>query len=101
MLRTYMQYEPLKAFAISGLVLLGLGAVFGVRVLLHYTSTGMVSPLLPSAILAAVAGIIGLQLIILGLVGEVIARHREMTEEALYRLKRFESSLQIEDRTER
>lgn len=99
MLRTYMQYEPLKTFSIAGLIFLALAFLFGIRVLVHYTTTGMVSPFLPSAIVAAVAGIIGLQFIILGLVGEVIARNRELTEEALYRLKKLESDLRLEDDT--
>ena len=100
MLRTYMHYEPLRTFAIIGLTFILLGLIFGSRVLFHFSSTGMVTPFIPSAIVAAVSGIIGLQLIVLGLVGEVLARNRELTEEALYRLRRLEMDGRLKSITE-
>ena len=86
-----MRYEPLKTFAVAGLGFILLASVFGARVLIQFASTGAVSPYLPSAIVAAVAGIIGIQLIVLGLVGEVLAGNRELAEEALYHLRKRES----------
>jgi glycosyltransferase involved in cell wall biosynthesis len=85
---TYRYYYPLRFFgAIGGfLILLGLG--FGIRVLVHFADTGMVTPYLPSAVLASLLMTIGLGTTALGLFVHMLNSQRRLTEEILYRLRK-------------
>jgi glycosyltransferase involved in cell wall biosynthesis len=87
-LRTYLYYKPLRTFSYIGGIIFIAGLLVGVRVLLHFLLTGHVSPYYPSAILTAVLMIIGFQIIMLGLLADVMDRNRRLQEEILYRLKR-------------
>jgi len=86
-LRTYLHYRPLRTFAILGGILILIGLIIGLRVLIHFLLTGFVSPYIPSTILSAIFIIIGFQVIILGLLADLVARNRRMMEEILYKLK--------------
>lgn len=85
---TYRDYHPLKFFSGIGgaFILIGLG--FGIRVIVHFSQTGMVSPYLPSAILASLLIIVGLGTIALGTFAHMLNSQRLLNEEMLYRLKR-------------
>jgi len=87
-LRTYRDYRPLRTFLFIGGLLSILGLVVGFRVLIHYLLTGMVTPYLPSAILTAVLLIVGFQIVVLGLVADMVGADRKLMEEILYRLKK-------------
>jgi len=89
-IRTYRDYHPLKVFLSIGFVFLLAGLAFGVRVLLHFFKTGMVSPYLPSAVLSVVLIVVGTLSIILGLIADMLKMQRLLMEEILYRLKRRE-----------
>jgi hypothetical protein len=89
--RTYRDYHPLKVFLSIGSVFLIVGLLFGVRVLLHYFKTGMVTPYLPSAVVSVVLIIIGTLSIILGLIADMLKMQRLLQEEILYRLKKAET----------
>ncbi len=84
---TYRDYHPLKFFLIIGGVLVIIGLGFGVRILVHFSQTGMVSPYIPSAILASFLMIIGLSTIALGIFIHMINSQRRLIEEILYRMK--------------
>lgn len=88
MLSTYRDYHPLKFFGSIGgtLILVGLG--FGVRVIVHFIQTGMVSPYVPSAILSSLLIIIGLGTIALGTFAYMLSSQRRINEEILYRLRK-------------
>lgn len=85
---TYRDYYPLKFFSFIGgfFALLGLG--FGIRVLVHFSQTGMVSPHLPSAILASLLMTLGLGTMALGIFVHMLNSQRRLNEEILYRLKK-------------
>lgn len=85
---TYRDYYPLKFFSSIGgfLILIGLG--FGIRVLVHFSQAGSVSPYLPSAILASLLIIIGQGVIALGIFANMLSKQRLLNEEILYRLKK-------------
>jgi hypothetical protein len=83
-LATYLNYKPLKVFFFIGGFLIFIGLVFGTRVLVHFMSTGMVAPYVPSAILSALLLIIGFQVMIIGMIAELIKRNRLVQEELLY-----------------
>ena len=85
MLKGYLNYKPLKVFAgLGSLFFLG-GFVAGLRVLVHYFNTGVVTPFLPTAILSAVLMIVGFQIIVIGLLADMIKTNRLIEEELLYR----------------
>jgi len=87
-IRSYRDYQPFKVFSAIGLFFIIIGIATGFRVLLHYLSTGMVTPYLPSAVLTTVLVIIGFQAIVFGLLADMLRTQRMFQEEILYRLKK-------------
>ena len=85
---TYRDYRPLQFFSSIGGILLAFGLGFGMRVLIHFSQTGMVSPHLPSAVLASLLLITGLGAFALGIFVHMLNGQRQLTEEILYRLKK-------------
>ena len=84
----YLNYKPLKVFAGIGLIFFLVGFILGLRILFHYLSTGLVSPYIPTAILTAILLIFGFQIIMIGLVAEMIKNKRLLEQESLFLLKR-------------
>jgi glycosyltransferase involved in cell wall biosynthesis len=85
---TYRDYYPLRFFSFIGGVLVTLGLVLGIRVLVHFAQTGLVSPYIPSTILSSLLIITGLGTIALGVFVHMLNKQRHLSEEILYRLKR-------------
>lgn len=82
-------YRPLRVFSIlGGLFLLG-GFLLGGRFLYYYL-TGQGSGHLQSVVLAAVLFIVGFQVLLIGLVADLIGFNRKILEEVLYRVKKIE-----------
>ena len=92
--RIYAMYEPLKVFTLAGLVFFGVGFAISLRFLFYYFD-GEGSGHLQSLILSAVLMIVGFQIILIGLMADVISASRKLTEELLYRVRSLELSLQI------
>jgi hypothetical protein len=86
-LKTYLNYRPLRTFLFIGGLILIIGFVIGFRVLFHYLTTGFVSPYIPSAILTAILLIVGFQVVTVGLFAEMVKSNRELIEEILIRIK--------------
>jgi glycosyltransferase involved in cell wall biosynthesis len=87
--RSYTMYRPLRVFTIMGAVLLFGGLVVGGRFLYFYF-TGHGSGHLQSVILSAVLLIIGFQVLLIGLVADLIGFNRKILEEILYRIRKLE-----------
>jgi len=88
-LRSYTMYRPLRVFTmISALLVLG-GLALSLR-FLHFYIIGKGMGHIQSVILAAVLLIVGFQVFLIGLVADLIAFNRKVTEEVLYRLRRLE-----------
>jgi glycosyltransferase involved in cell wall biosynthesis len=85
---TYRDYYPLKLFSLIGGTITIIGLAFGILVLVHFYHTGMVSPHLPTAILATLLIIIGLGTFALGIFVHMLNTQRRLSEEILYRLKK-------------
>ena len=85
---TYRDYHPLRLFSFIGGICAMLGLVFGIRVLVHFIQTGMVSPYIPSTVLASLLLIVGLGIIALGVFVHMLNNQRHLSEEILYRLKK-------------
>ncbi len=87
--RIYTMYEPLKVFTLTGLVTFSAGFAISLRFLYFYLNNigrGNVQ----SLILSAVLMIVGFQVILIGLVADVISSNRKLTEELLFRMRSLE-----------
>jgi glycosyltransferase involved in cell wall biosynthesis len=87
--RIYTMYEPLKVFTYLGTLIFLAGFAVGLRFLYYYLFTyeqGKVQ----SLILAALLMIVGFQVVLIGLVADLISGNRKLIEDALYRLRRME-----------
>jgi glycosyltransferase involved in cell wall biosynthesis len=88
-LRAYTMYRPLRVFTTLGtLIILG-GLVLGARYL-YYWAIGQGGGHVQSVILAAVLLIVGFQVLLIGLLADLIAFNRKILEEVLYRVRRME-----------
>jgi glycosyltransferase involved in cell wall biosynthesis len=93
--RIYSMYEPLKVFSYIGGAIFAAGVAISLRFVYYYlTGTGLGH--LQSLILSAVLMIVGFQVLLIGLVADVMSGHRKLTEDLLYRLKKIEIAMQQE-----
>jgi len=88
-LRAYTMYRPLRVFSGLGTTLIVLGIVPGVRFLYLYSSGQRIGHI-QSLILAAILIIVGFQVLMIGLLSDLLSLNRRMSEEALYRVRRLE-----------
>ncbi|MGQ0643299.1 MAG: glycosyltransferase family 2 protein [Gemmatimonadaceae bacterium] len=88
-IRAYAMYQPLRIFSALGGLLIALGVIPGLRFLYFYLFGDRVGHI-QSLILAAILIIVGFQVLLIGLVADVIANNRKMLEETLYRLRKQE-----------
>jgi len=86
--RSFGAYHPFVIFAGIGILCILLGLVFGFKVIIHFLSTGLVTPYLPSALLTTVLIIVGCLAILFGLLADMIRTQRLLAEEILYRIKK-------------
>lgn len=88
-LRIFMTYKPMRFFSSLGALPFLVGAGLGVRwIVLYVNETERAH--VPSLILAAILILIGVQLIVLGLVADLIAVNRKLLEDIQLRIKRVE-----------
>ncbi|HEY8550153.1 MAG TPA: glycosyltransferase family 2 protein [Vicinamibacterales bacterium] len=87
--RIYASYEPLKVFSYIGGAIFLAGVLISLRFLYYYmTGSGMGK--LQSLILSAVLMIIGFQVLLIGLVADLISGSRKILEDVQYRIRRLE-----------
>ena len=87
--RIYTMYEPLKVFSYIGATIFLSGAALVVRFLYYYlTGTGLGH--VQSLILSAVLMIVGFQVLLIGLVSDVISGNRKLLEDLVYRVRSIE-----------
>lgn len=95
--RAYTMYRPLRVFSILGGILLAVGLVLGIR-FLYYWAIGQGTGHVQSVILAAGLSIVGFQVLLIGLVADLIGFNRKILEELLYRVRLLENkSDQVEN----
>ncbi len=88
--RIYAMYEPLKVFTYLGLAVFGSGLAISVRFLYFYfTNKG--DGHLQSLIASAVLMIVGFQVLVIGLLADVISGNRKLLEDLLYRVRSIEA----------
>jgi glycosyltransferase involved in cell wall biosynthesis len=88
--RIYTMYEPLKVFTYIGSIVFLTGFAVSARFLYYYLFTPDASGKVQSLILSAVLMIVGFQVIMIGLVADVLSGTRKMLEDLLYRVRRME-----------
>jgi glycosyltransferase involved in cell wall biosynthesis len=89
--RSYTMYRPLRVFTIFGTIFILGGLALAGRFLYFYFN-GQGSGHLQSVILAAVLLIVGFQVLLIGLVADLIGFNRKILEELLYRVKSSEAN---------
>lgn len=88
-IRAYTTYRPLRVFTMGSLLLLLGGLVFGFRYLYFYLN-GQGGGHIQSVILAAILLIVGFQVLLIGLLADLIGSNRKILEEIIFRLRRIE-----------
>ena len=99
--RIYTMYEPLKVFTYIAVVMFAAGLAITLRFVYHYfTSFTGGGRYLQSLIYAAVLLIVGFQVLLIGLLADVISANRKLLEDLLYRVRRMELPQTGEPETE-
>lgn len=95
-LRIYTRYEPLKVF--SALAAISLVAAIGAWMpfLVDWIANGDRSGHIQSLLLGAVLFIVAIQLFALGIIGDLLAGQRVMTQRVYERVRRIELELGVE-----
>ena len=88
-IRMYTMYQPLRVFFYIGCLLIFAGLIPSVRFLSYYFM-GQGEGHIQSLIFAAIMFIVGFQVLMIGLVADVISFNRRLIEETLVRVRRME-----------
>jgi glycosyltransferase involved in cell wall biosynthesis len=89
--RIYAMYEPLKIFTYVGVTVIAVGVLISSR----FVYTFLTEPVswarhLQSLLFAGVVVIIGVQVLLIGLLADVISANRKLLEDLLYRVRSLE-----------
>jgi hypothetical protein len=87
--RIYTMYEPLKVFTYIGTTFFLAGLLVSLRFLVDYFTTGGFGHI-QSLIFSAVLMIVGFQVVLIGLLADVISGTRKLLEDLLYRVRAME-----------
>lgn len=91
LLRAYAMYKPMRIFLIAGGIMILAGLVPAARFLYYFfTSDG--TGHIQSLIFAAVFLIVGFQVLLIGLLADLIGLNRKILEDLLYRVRKLELS---------
>lgn len=88
-IRSFMMYKPLRFFATCGGILSLLGVLAGVRYMwyfFHGAGGGHVQSLIFTAILI----LMGVQIIVIGMLADVVAANRKILEDVQYRVRKID-----------
>jgi glycosyltransferase involved in cell wall biosynthesis len=99
--RAYTLYQPLRVFAALGGASVLAGLVLGIR-FLYFFATGSGAGHIQSLILTAILLIVGFQILLIGLVADLVGFNRKIMENILYRLRKeqLEKQAPLEHRLE-
>ncbi len=87
LIRVYLMYQPFKFFLTLGLLLFSVGGLFGLRYAYFIYTNHLPVDHLPVLIMAAIFMLLGFQMVVLGLLADLMAANRKINEEILLRLK--------------
>ena len=97
-LRAYALYRPLRVFTALGVILIVLGLIPGFRFLYLYAIGQRVGHV-QSLILGAIFLIVGFQVLLIGLLADLMSSSRKILEETVYRVRRIELAVGPDDGT--
>jgi len=89
-IRSYAMYRPLRVFTIIGVMFILFGVALSLRFLILFLSREGNTGNIQSLILAAVMLIVGFQILMNGLLADLIAFNRKILEEVLYRMRKID-----------
>lgn len=89
-LRAYATYRPLVVFSAAGALLVALGGAGIVRFLYYVVTEGGAGHI-QSLVLSGAVFTVGFMVLLNGLLADMVAANRRLTEEVLVRLRRLES----------
>ncbi len=89
LVRAYAMYKPMRIFLLAGSVLILIGVVPALR-FLYFFFTDSGGGHIQSLIFAAVFLIVGFQILLIGLLADLIGLNRKILEELLYRVRQLE-----------
>lgn len=95
-IRSYAMYRPLRVFFAIGAMIFTIGVLLGLRFLFLFLIRGGNTGNIQSLILAAVLLIVGFQILMIGLVADLIGFNRKILEEILYRVRKAEVGPDLE-----
>jgi hypothetical protein len=95
-LRIYARYEPLRAFTTAGIVVMALALAAWTPFLIDWILNGDSTGHIQSLILGAVLFMAAVQLFALGVIGDLLAGQRVMTQRVFERVRRVELALGVE-----
>lgn len=87
--RAYTMYRPLRVFSAIGGLMSFIGTLLGLRYV-YFILVGQAGGHVQSLILAAILVIVGFQVLLIGLLADLISFNRRMMEEMLYRMRKRE-----------
>jgi hypothetical protein len=87
--RIYAMYEPLKVFTYIGLAVFSAGFAVALRFVYYFIQNEGFRHI-ASLIGAAVLMIVGFQILVIGLVADMISGNRKLLEDLLYRIRQIE-----------
>jgi glycosyltransferase involved in cell wall biosynthesis len=89
--RIYAMYEPLKIFTYVGVSVIAVGVLISTRFVYTFWTQPYTGPRnLQSLFFAGVVVIIGFQILLIGLLADVISANRKLLEDLLYRVRSLE-----------
>jgi hypothetical protein len=94
-LRIYARYEPLRAFVTAAIVIGVLAIIAWLPFLIDAIFNGKSNGHIQSLILGAVLMIAAVQLFALGVIGDLLAGQRVMTQRVFERVRRVELALGV------
>ncbi len=89
-IRAYTMYRPLRLFTFIGISMILGGIALGIRFIYLNYFVGQSAGMIQSVILSAVLLIVGFQVLLIGLLADLIGFNRKILEDALYRIRRLE-----------
>jgi glycosyltransferase involved in cell wall biosynthesis len=94
--RAYSMYRPLVVFSIIGAILIALGTIPGIRFVYFYF-TGSPEGHVQSLILSAILIIVGVQVLLIGLLADLVGFNRKILEEVVFRVRRIDIDGRLAD----
>jgi len=88
-MRAYTMYRPLRVFTMIGSLIALAGVALGIRYI-YFLILGEGAGKVQSLILAAILSIVGFQVILIGLLADLVGFNRKILEEILVRMRRLE-----------